>query len=104
MLVNPTAAGKLLGLERLRVKTAFFVPVSPSVTVTSLMVKSSRGGGGGGAVCQSPSVRRTQTLDVTWVEDSARLTFDTATSGRPSRLKSPTSMESGKGPVANAPK
>src|SRR6516162_4850814 len=68
--------------ERLTVKTALIVPVSPSVTETLLMLSEGAFGGG-----QVPSLSSTETLP--------EPELATATSGRPSPLKSPAAAAEG---------
>src|SRR5215472_16476776 len=73
--------------ERLTVKTALVVPLLPSVTDALLMLSDGALVGG-----QAPSLSSTETLLVP--------ALATATSGRPSPLKSPAATADGTEPAA----
>ena len=78
----------VLAADRVTVKVAGRVPVLPSVTVTSPI--RSHGACGGGP---APSLSSTETV--------FEPAFATATSGRPSPLKSPTATVAGDEPAAS---
>src|SRR5262249_9821283 len=63
--------------DRVTANVALVVPMLPSVTVTSLIASA-----GASSPAQPPSLRRTETVPA--------FPLAVATSGRPSRLKSPT--------------
>src|SRR5262249_61834561 len=68
--------------DRVTANVALVVPMLPSVTVTSLIASA-----GAPSPAQPPSLRRTETVPA--------FPLAVATSGRPSRLKSPTATPKG---------